>query len=350
MDQTQLQQQIALYYSKLPADAQAVFSSMKWMETLKNISTKYGLSGDQIETLGTETTLLLLGIINLEGYVNTLSSELAMPSASMEKMVTEINDSILKPILPTLDQAYENHVTSLVEEKYGSAEKLDERFAKLPKEVQEAISESNYQSTLYKISTDKKLSVEQMGILEEATNKVLLGIIHPDMYEGELKNKLRLPGDTTSEIVSAVNEEILKNIREILKSHWVKSEGSIDDEVPLPPYTDIPTPPVMEKVEPVTKTEVVKEEPLPTLPVVLSKTESGIYGNAGIEVVREVTREEDLAHSIIASKLSTMTKSEPVVSDHSMPKMTPPTPTPVPTSATPSSTKPAHDPYKEAIE
>ncbi len=348
MNPQELQKQIALYYSKLPSDAQAVFSSMTWMETLKSISIKYGLNANQIETLGTETTVLLLGIISFEDYADTLGSELGIASATIEKMLTEIHDSILKPILPTLDQAYETHVKSLVNEKYGSVEKLDERFSKLPTEVQQAISEARYQQVLYTIASAEKLSVEQMGTLEEATNKVLLGIIHPDKYEGELKDKLGLPSDKITKLVSEINEKILKNIREILKSHWNSGDTnmakSVDDEVPLPPYKkqeeikiDVPPTPKMSFTE------------NPTPPAPLSKVETGIYGSVGIEVMNEKKLDDDITNSIIGNKLSRPVVSNPTTSDHSIPKMGDSQVVPPAVSkSVPPTTK--HDPYHEPIE
>jgi hypothetical protein len=233
-----------------------------------------------------------------------------------------------------------------VEEKYGSKEKLDERFAKLPKEVQVAISESGYQSALYTIASEAKLSVDQMGALEEATNKVLLGITHPDKYEDDLKEKLGLPTDRIALIVNSVNEKVLKNIREILKSHWGgnKEAKAVDpeDEVPIPPYA---------------KSPVIKESELPKIEsvtpaqssVVLSKVESGIYKNAGIEMIDDKKVEDDLSKTIIASKLNPILMSKPVETDHSLPKQAPKqTQTQAPIKPEAQSVK--HDPYHEIIE
>ncbi len=349
MDQKQLQEQIALYYSKLPTDVQQSFSSMKWMETLKTVSTKYGLNENQKEILGTETTILLLGIITLEDYVTTLFNELGMVSTMIEKMVTEINDSVLKPILPSLAQAYDNHVESLVAEKYGGRENLDDRFKKLPKEVQQAITESNYQAALYAIASENKLSIDQMGALEEATNKVLLGMIHPEKYEAELKEKLNLSQEKITVLANAVNENVLKSIRAMLKLHWETGNemGSGEDEVPIPPYAKSP---IINTSTPTPKKEVVLVESSNSL----SKTESGIYKNAGIEVMEEKkqeSEENDLAKSIIASKLSTVTMTKPITSDHSLPKLSNQTPpqAPVKVKEAPAPL-PAHDPYKESIE
>src|SRR3989344_8522569 len=102
MDPQELQEKIALYYSKLPPEAQAIFSKMEWLETLRTISVRHSLSDAQIQTLGTETTLILLGIIHFNEYEANLEKELGLPKESVVKILGEINEAVLKPIRPQL--------------------------------------------------------------------------------------------------------------------------------------------------------------------------------------------------------------------------------------------------------
>ena len=221
MNNEQLQQNIAKYYEKLPVGLQEFFSGMKWMETLKNISTKYSLKEEQISTLGTETTLLLLAIINTEDYVKTIDTELKTPKEVTDAIFNEISELILKDIYEELENTFLKNSKDLLDEKYGGDKKLDDRFVSLPKEVQMAINESNYQPTLYSIAEKYKLNIEQMGILEEVTTKVMLNIIHPDKYEEELLSKLTtLNREDVINLEKDVNENILKTIRESLKRNW----------------------------------------------------------------------------------------------------------------------------------
>lgn len=254
MNQEQLQQKIAEYYSKLPNNLQMFFADMNWINTLQEINTKYNLSSEQIESLSTETTLVLLGIIHMEEYVKTLEKDINIPKEQFDQLLSELNEKIFKDIGYELEETFIKNANTLAEEKYGGVKTLDERFSSLPKEVQDAISGSNYQSELYKIAEGHKLNVEQMGLLEEITTKVMLNTIHPDQYEVELKNKINLPSETVGEIVNEVNENVLKTIRELLKQNWengkvakneefeVKNEGkenTMKDEIPLPPYKTI---------------------------------------------------------------------------------------------------------------
>lgn len=323
MDQVQLQQNIAKYYSKLPENLQQFFSSMVWINNLEEISKKYYLEEKQIEILGTETTLLLLSILHPEEYEKTLESEIKIPKEKLDLFLLEINEKILKNIKLELEEAYDNNVMELAEEKYGKEQPLDERFAKLPIEVQEAISKSNYQNTLYGIAEKYKLSIEDMGILEEVTTKVMLNIIHPDKYEEELKAQISTQEGSISDLVNDVNENILKNIREILKRNWSNETDKQDeDEIPTPPYL-----PVNTEVKP--------------------KNIDDVYQKSGIKIIDEEKILDNSGIKILEDKLLTNTVSNPIIKDYSIPKMG----NMKENIKTPifDTNKITHDPYKEEI-
>ncbi len=112
MNPQELQQKIAEYYAKLPPEAQEIFSSLKWMEVLKNIGVKYNLNDSQIEDLSVETTLVLLGIVHSEGYEKDMVKQLGLPLSVVDKMLAEINEQILKPIKVKLNETFEKNVKS----------------------------------------------------------------------------------------------------------------------------------------------------------------------------------------------------------------------------------------------
>ncbi len=230
-------------------------------------------------------------------------------------------------------------------------DKILERFNNLQPEIQAAIMNSNYEKILYDIAQNHKLNIKEMGELEFNTTLVLLGQIHPDEYAMNLEEDLKLPKETIDAIVGEVNEQIMKNIREIIKKNFEKDaeDDKDQEEVPVPPY--LYTPKVEEVKQPIAEITQIKTTPeiivmppaLTTTPIVAQtpKIELDIYQNAGIEMISDKKEPvEDLNRSIIASKLSSITSSRPTTSDHSIPKVTPPTSAP--------SVKP-HDPYHEAI-
>lgn len=333
MDQTQLQQKIAEYYAKLPSDVQKSFSGMEWMENLKMISTAYSLTAEQIQILGTETTLAFLGIIHLDEYENNLIKELNLSKELADKMIAEINEKIFKSLRGQLAQTFTTNAEELAKEKYGQGVPLDERFSKMPKEVQGAISNSNYQENLYKVGQKHKLSIEQMGKLEEVVTKVMLGIIHPDKSTVELASALGISADKATELVNDLNEEVFKNIIEVLKNNWGKesvSSSLVNKEsegvkIPIPPYKKaaIVTPPV--------NLPIVKSASSPAqLPRngEGGNSESKVMSDAGIEMINErpqnqkpadekMTMKED---SILVKSGISMVEEKPVVErEHFLP-------------------------------
>ena len=225
MDQKELQEKIALYYSKLPPKAQEVFASMNWLETLKTISQKYGLNESQIETLGTETTLVLLGIIHLVEYEESLTNELGLSIDATDKMLMEIEDSIIKTIRPQLVQAFEDN--SKPEQEQTSSEvvqKLDKRMEDLPVEIKQVVQKSEYQTELYNIAKGYNLTVTQMGFLETAVNDLIVGSIHPEEFQGFLGKNLTIPKEKIENLVSEINERIFLKIRKLLKQASTTTE------------------------------------------------------------------------------------------------------------------------------
>ncbi len=263
MNPQELQNKIAEYFAKLPADAQVMFSGMEWMKTLENLSTKYNMTPNQVQTLGTETTLLLLGIVHPDEYANFLKADLSLSQDAQDKLMADINLGILNKWHDTLAQVYTQNTTDIANKEYGGEKKLDERFANLPREVKDAITNSDYQKELYLVASEQNLSIDQMDKLEKATNKILLGIEHPDKYEKMLETELGLPAEKAVELSNIVNERILKNIREILKSH-----GDVHAEIPVPkplgiaPQIEIPRAPIQATPTPVTQAIVT---PKPTV-------------------------------------------------------------------------------------
>jgi len=211
MNPEELKQNIALFYSKLPPNVQVIFASMSWLETLKKISAKYALNDQQIETLGTETTLVLLGIIPIEEYTATVKKEISLSDAySLEAMLSEINSLVLGPIKSELNNAFNANL------KLGTntEQALDARFENLSPGRKEAITKSNYQEVLYAISQENKLNVDQAGILETTTMDMILGIAPSNKFEDTLKSNLKIDAEKASKIVNEVTDKILRKIRE----------------------------------------------------------------------------------------------------------------------------------------
>src|SRR3989344_1943760 len=342
MNPAELQKKIALYYSKLPPKAQEVFSKMEWLETLQRISVKYGLNDRQKEALGTETTLVLLGIINLIQYEEVLTTELELSRNKVDDMVVEIDESILKTIRPELNDAFNKNVKEEKEEiPEISPGPNDNRFEKLPKEIENVVRESNYQGILYSMGKEFGLNVTQMGTLEAGVAKLIGGTVHPDDFEEYLESRIALSPERLKELVNNINEKILLKIREkMMATSEKKSEVSIQKE----------------DHEVLNNAGIeIKENPLPVpdLPAVpsaqlmparmtrfsVSGRQAGKSELTGKVPARIATQSVAGGHPILAQKLAGYVQNEVAETTHSLEniskKDTPQTPPPKPPTPPP---------------
>ncbi len=314
MDKEELQQKIAEYYSKLPVEAQEVFSSMQWLETLRVISIKYELNDKQIETLSTETTLLLLGILSSAEYKDIIENELNISKDSLDKILEEINDSILKEILPKLEETfYQNNQ----EDEKGSPveQKLDDRFSKLPEETQNAIKLSGYEASLYEISKKYNLTVSQMDILGKSVTNVLSGTVSSEEFPNSIKY-LNLPTEKFTTIINDINEKIFIKIRETLIGNTEKQKVFKEIEQPI-------------KIE--SREELLKSIENPelivkkTAPVILdAKNEIASGEKLEIEAPAEMpVKIKEEVPSILSKKLSESFQIPMVQTDHSLKNIQP---------------------------
>lgn len=96
---------------------------------------------------------------------------------------------------------------------------IKERFSALPKTIQDAILSSDYQNTLIEIGKKYGLTVEQLGILEQETTLVMMGLTSPNSYRSDLQSQMGAGVDSSKigGIVDEVNNKVFFAIRELLK-------------------------------------------------------------------------------------------------------------------------------------
>jgi hypothetical protein len=295
MDKTQLQQKISEYFAKLPKDAQDIFSSMKWVDSVSEVATKYNLTDKQKEDLATETSLALLGIIHLDQYEESMINEIGIKKETADMIITELDKSIFSPIRSSLSNAFADNIEKIAEEKYGNIEKLDERFANLAPEVREAILNSQYQKNLYTIAGKYSLKMDEMGTLDEVTTKVMLGIISNEEYGTELSKNIKIPEDKMLALVSDVNDMVFKNIRSFLvKNTEIKTEDTKTEEntVPIPPYKRVD--PSIPKNLPIVEDKVANEKEME---------------NSGVEILQDKPTEKPQEEKVTMREDSIMVKS-----------------------------------------
>lgn len=239
MNQQQLQQKIIEYYEKLPQEAQEVFSSMAWLEKLEEISKKYNLSAEQIQTLGTETMLVLLGIIHLEEYENLLKTEIKIPEDSIEAIFTEINESVLKNIIPKITEVFYKNNQNIkdVEESNGvDLENFKNNFGKhgLLGLVIDSPVQQNIKKTKDEIDQrNKKLLELGLAMIEEKAKNSGKNI---DEYISETSQNLKRE---VNEIVDKEKEIRTKRIEKENEKNTTKTNQDIKNDSTIENNLDI---------------------------------------------------------------------------------------------------------------
>lgn len=355
MDKEQLQNTIAKYYQKLSPNAQRVFSEMKWLEELKQLSVRYNMSSAQIEVLGTETTLALLGVISLSEYENALMRELGLGKNMADQLVAEIDEKILRNVRGELNNSYDQNLLDLATEQGENMEenantsnsetgvpvkienKISENVEKTADNVTKIIMESNYKDTLYKIADENDLSIEQMGLLEEIINESFAGKISSIEFANVVKQRLGLPETKINLLVSQINEKILKAVRaKIIETSGnpTKTETKIEinqadkdimkgigfdiqnesqnkmREFNREDYKESYMKNAGIKVEKEKTVEVKKEIP---------ENKEAVLGSAGIKILDDTPSKESIQNkSILAEKLSMESVSQAKETDHSV--------------------------------
>lgn len=191
-----------------------------------------------------------------------------------------------------------------------TAEEIRKKFESLPEDLQWAIMGANVDDNVINIGQTEKLNVEQMDILALEIHKVMLGFTHPDKFEETLKSSLKFDDGKTRSIVNAVNEKILKGIREKMMAG----------------YKDV------------SKTEETEE-----------KKDAQILNSAGIEIVPEkleLNTPKEEGHQILAQKLSGFSKNEVIKTEHTLENITKLSEAPTTPTASPKAYPNNADPYR----
>jgi len=308
-------------FNALPESIKNYIMSSSYQDTLTEIGGENQLNIEQIETLETETTLVLLGIVSLEEYENIIKNGLNTSEKVTENILEKINNSIIEKLT-------------------NNDQKLDDRFSKLPEKTQNAIKASGYETSLYEISKKYNLTVAQMNIFGEAVMNIMSGIISSEEFPNAIKY-LNLPSEKVVEITNDTNEKIFKNIREKLIQNTQieeKTKESFSDQ-------SLENKKMMESREELLKIienpEIITKKSPPIVLDAKNEITSGekIELTAPIEAPVKIKGEE--APSILSKKLSESFQIPMVQTDHSLSNLSP--------NKTPSAT-PRVDPYREPTE
>lgn len=161
-----------------------------------------------------------------------------------------------------------------------SIEEIQKKFDSLPEDLKWAIMAANADQKITEIGKNYELNVAQMGQLSLETHAVMLGFTHPEKFEESVKASLGLPEEKIGLIIRAVNEKILKGIKEKVLALYGKKPEEESDKESAPA-----------KVEPTAKPEVRQEE-----------EEEKVLKSAGIEI-QSKREQKEIKPSLSSQKL-----------------------------------------------
>lgn len=341
-----LQIQIDEARTLLRKESREAIDAVNWKYVIQGINEKY--SAEQIEDLTLETELLLCGLLKTEDYPKELQTRMLLTGGEVDLLLNQLDKLIFKKIQAELEKRISGKGVELETSKPLV---LDPRFLNMPKDVQEAIARSDWRNKLYDISKNYQINIEQKGILEDLTVRVIQNTIHPDKYESEVASKITLPTEDIFRLVKDINENILKNIRYFMEGGDTSSKEQVvsskEEVVPLPPYGKIITN---------DKLLITEEKPKNKIPMQVYGVEGSV--EAPIKVRDELkdawptkpinptpiinNTPKIVSKSMMDEKLKSVTMSDHTVSDYSIPKIS--------TTQSDDNTKPdlkSHDPYRE---
>jgi hypothetical protein len=371
-----LEIQIAKARENLSQKSRNAIDAVSWKLIILEINK--GFNTEQIEQLTTETELLLCGLVSTENFPKELEDRMKISRSDVSLLLAEMDKLIFKKMQEELEKRLNEK--DIIEVTYKSNPLTDDpNLIDAPKDIQTAVSLSNWKEKLYNISKKYSLSVEKMGELEDITVKTLKGDILASKYESEVKNRINVPDDREKEMVAEINEEIFKVIKDTLVSSSTKKENKVL-EIPTPPYKnkkidEVPLPPSSYKRQEEPKKEIKKVENI--------INEDDLYKEHGIEIISDIPIPKDneifnpinkkeiiipstiststqekveyreeiptiLQKNIIADKLSKNIIGEIKTSDYTLPKISDPNKEELEKKTSEKSINP-HDPYHEVI-
>ncbi|OHA57365.1 MAG: hypothetical protein A2114_01385 [Candidatus Vogelbacteria bacterium GWA1_51_14] len=107
---------------------------------------------------------------------------------------------------------------------------FNERYNKLPPIVKQAIDAVETADLIQTISEAHKLHIDQMGEFSNQIGLVMLGVVKPQEFIPNLREKLKIGDEEARKIALEVNEQIFNPIRESLKQVHAMGEVAKEGE------------------------------------------------------------------------------------------------------------------------
>ena len=311
----QLEIEISKAKEKLSQKSREAIDAVNWKQIISGMNIKF--NSEQLGDLETETELLLYGLTATENFPRELENRLKISKNEVVLLINELDRLIFKKIQLELENRLKGIITQT-----NKTLIFDPRFINISKNTQEAIAMSDWQNNIHDIAKKYKLSIDKIDPLEKLTVQIITGEIDVGKYKNDIIQQLGLSVDDSNNLITDVDNKILKIIKENLKISLSRNE----DKVPLPPYSS-------------KTTSVISE----TKENKIGDINSVVFG----QPQKESAIETSAAINMIKDKLENTTTSTSTTSDYSLPKIN----TKIDQTTTPpvAYNSNLHDPYHEEI-
>ena len=204
--------------------------------------------------------------------------------------------------------------------------KIEKAKTQLPENTLTAINAVPWQAIILQMRETKGYSFEQLGELETETELLLCGLLNPESYQKELKDRMKLSDGQVNDLVKEMNKLVFVKIKEELirgagnkKVSVSKTENALS---------------IGEKTAPSAKdeerdTQILKSAGIEIIPEKL-ELGSPLEEHSTHKVERggktstpaKATPEEGNIHPILTQKFSGFVKNNVVETDHSVENIT----------------------------
>ena len=113
--------------------------------------------------------------------------------------------------------------------KNFTEEQIAQMYDNLPEDLKDAIFGLEMNEIVEKIGRENQLNIEQIGDLANETGMVMLGVIHPNEFIGNLTDRLEVDKEKARAIAQEINEQIFKKVRESLRKIHNIREGEEEE-------------------------------------------------------------------------------------------------------------------------
>jgi len=218
--------------------------------------------------------------------------------------------------------------------------KIEEAKAQLPENTLKAINAVPWQATILQMRETKGYSFGQLDELVTETELLLCGLLNPESYQKELKDRMKLTDVQVNDLVNEMNKLVFVKIKEeLIKGSTNKNEN----------IQNVPTETALNFKEQENDTKILKSAGIEIIPEKLELTSPPPVRSHPLEdesaTVTLGRPDSNGTHSFLTQKLSGFVKNDIVETDHSLHNIS--------QENKPSDTtnnKPNIDPYREIPE